>query len=156
MAPTDLAEIIRDVAELYEPLAEDAGVTLVSDIPESATIKGNRELIGQTVSNLVDNAIKYGTRDDGGPSTVSLAVTDADTEFAVTIADSGSGIPIEHRDRVTERFVRLEESRTRPGSGLGLSLAKAVMKLHGGILRLEDNEPGLRAVLVFPKKTEET
>lgn len=150
MGPTDLAEIVRDVGELYEPLAEDAGIDLQVEIPETAMIKGNRELIGQTISNLVDNALKYGTRENE-PSKVTLRLVEDGGEYRVTIADAGPGIPFDMRDRVTERFVRLEESRTRPGSGLGLSLAKAVMKLHSGALKLEDNAPGLRAVLVFPK-----
>jgi len=154
LGPTDLAEIVRDVGELYEPLAEEAGVDLQVEIPETAVVKGNRELIGQTISNLVDNALKYGTR-RGEPSRVMLCLVEDDGEYRVTIADAGPGIPVDMRERVTERFVRLEESRTRPGSGLGLSLAKAVMKLHSGALRLEDNAPGLRALLVFPKSVGE-
>ncbi|WP_420960163.1 ATP-binding protein [Brucella sp. IR073] len=141
------APILRDVADLYEPVAEDAGVALSLGDLDETPLRINRELVGQTVSNLVDNAIKYAA---GEGAAVTLSMEQQDKNLLIVVADNGPGIPEEQHDRVTERFVRLEESRTQPGLGLGLSLAKAVMKLHGGSLRLEDNKPGLRAVLVFP------
>ncbi|GGA93508.1 two-component sensor histidine kinase [Brucella endophytica] len=141
------APILRDVADLYEPVAEDAGVALTLGDLDETPLRINRELVGQTVSNLVDNAIKYAA---GENAAVTLSMERQEKSILIVVADNGPGIPEEQHDRVTERFVRLEESRTQPGLGLGLSLAKAVMKLHGGSLRLEDNEPGLRAVLAFP------
>ncbi|KXF78263.1 histidine kinase [Paramesorhizobium deserti] len=143
------APVLRDVADLYEPVAEDAGVSLSLGELDETPLRINRELVGQTVSNLVDNAIKY-AGGEGANATVTLSMERQDKNVLIVVADNGPGIPEESHDRVTERFVRLEESRTQPGLGLGLSLAKAVMKLHGGSLRLEDNKPGLRAVLAFP------
>lgn len=143
------APILRDVVDLYEPVAEDAGVSLALGALDETPLRINRELVGQTVSNLVDNAIKY-AGGEGADATVTLSMERQEKSVLIVVADNGPGIPEESHDRVTERFVRLEESRTQPGLGLGLSLAKAVMKLHGGSLRLEDNKPGLRAVLAFP------
>ncbi len=144
-----LSTIVEDVFELYEPLAEDGGVKLVLGTMDQSPVKANRELVGQTISNLVDNAIKYAGGGEN-PVEVTLSVEKEDGKVKVTVADNGPGIPEDQVARATERFVRLEESRSQPGSGLGLSLAKAVMKLHGGTLELTDNAPGLRAVLVFP------
>ncbi|ERU25394.1 sensor histidine kinase [Brucella abortus] len=144
-----VAPIMHDVAEMYEPVAEDAGVTLTLGALDDVALHINRELVGQTVSNLVDNAIKY-AGGEGRTATVTLLMEKDAQWVRIVVADNGPGIPADKRDHATERFVRLEESRTQPGSGLGLSLAKAVMKLHGGALRLEDNGPGLRAVLEFP------
>jgi signal transduction histidine kinase len=144
-----VAPIVRDVAEMYEPVAEDANVKLTLGALDEVVLHINRELVGQTVSNLVDNAIKYAGGEER-EANVSLAMERDANWVRIIVADNGPGIPEEKREQATERFVRLEESRTQPGSGLGLSLAKAVMKLHGGALRLESNEPGLRAVLEFP------
>lgn len=149
--------ILHDVAELYEPVAEDAGLELVVEAEDDISLRINRELVGQTVSNLIDNAIKYSpVAEDGGESRTKITVSmkQAGNQVLISIADQGAGIPEALREQATERFVRLEESRTQPGSGLGLSLAKAVMKLHGGSLMLEDNAPGLRVVLAFPALSE--
>lgn len=150
MVPLDLAEIARGVAELYEPVAEEAGVELtVAAVPVGVT--GNRELLGQVVANLLDNALKYGAA--GGAGTVAVTVAAEDGEAVVTIADRGPGIADADRGRVLDRFVRLETSRSRPGSGLGLSLAAAVARLHGGRLVLDDNRPGLKVALRLPRST---
>lgn len=149
MELTPLSAIAADVFELYEPLAEEAGIQLKLGALDTTPVKANRELIGQTISNLVDNAIKYAGSSEN-PVEVALSVAKHDSRVEVTVSDNGPGIPPEQMERATERFVRLEESRSQPGSGLGLSLAKAVMKLHGGTLELRDNAPGLQAVLVFP------
>ena len=156
MTPFDAAEMARSVVELYEPLAEEAGVSLSLDAPRSLTAHGNRELIGQALANLVDNALKYAKPGEpGGKPVAPFAVevsarANGDGHAEVSVADHGPGIPVADRERVLERFVRLETSRTRPGFGLGLSLVNAVMRLHGGSLKLEDNPPGLRATLSFP------
>ena len=155
MAQFDAAEIARSVVELYEPLAEEAGVSLSVEAPGSLKAHGNRELAGQALANLVDNALKYARSAEPSPSGAMAAVqvsarANGDGTTEVSVADHGPGIPEADRERVLERFVRLEGSRTRPGFGLGLSLANAVMRLHGGSLKLEDNHPGLRATLSFP------
>ncbi|MBV9974657.1 MAG: HAMP domain-containing protein [Hyphomicrobiales bacterium] len=155
MAQFDAAEIARSVVELYEPLAEEAGVSLFVEAPGSLRAHGNRELAGQALANLVDNALKYAkAADDGKAEPIAevqvSARANGDGTTEVSVCDHGPGIPEADRERVLERFVRLEGSRTRPGFGLGLSLANAVMRLHGGSLKLEDNHPGLRATLCFP------
>jgi signal transduction histidine kinase len=153
MGPVDPASIIADVAELYEPVAEEAGVRLEIATPKGLTLLANRELVSQAVANLVDNALKYSAADAAGaaaraPIAISLARAGDTVEIAV--ADRGPGVAPEDRDRALQRFVRLEKSRSQPGSGLGLSLVAAVARLHGGAIRLEDNAPGLRAVLALP------
>jgi signal transduction histidine kinase len=113
---------------------------------------GSRELIGQALANLIDNAIKYGIPQDTllQPSAITVSAQRLGSEIEIAVADHGPGIGPQDRAHVLDRFVRLEGSRSRPGSGLGLSLAAAVVRLHHGTLRLEDNEPGLRIVLAFP------
>ncbi|MBP0438919.1 HAMP domain-containing histidine kinase [Tianweitania sediminis] len=146
----DLATIAADVAELYEPAAEEVGVELHLDIAQGATVNGNRELIGQALSNIVDNAIKYSAGAGSGATKVVVGLTVANAEARLWVRDSGPGIPEEQRERATERFVRLEQSRSQPGSGLGLSLARAVMAFHKGRLDLSDANPGLLVSMVFP------
>lgn len=152
MAEFDVAEVARDVAELYEPVAEEAGVSLTVEVPDQLRLFGSRELVGQAVANLVDNALKYAPvgKDGDGPPAVSVRAMRHDDVVDLVVADTGPGIPEADRTRVLDRFVRLENSRSRPGFGLGLSLAAAVAHLHGGALRLEDNGPGLRAVVSLP------
>lgn len=149
----DIAGLIRDVVELYEPAAEDRGMLITAQTEPDIKLKADKQLVGQALANLIDNAIKYGGLDDGGRIEVSAAKTSTTVEVAVS--DNGPGIPEKDRARVLKRFIRLEESRSRPGSGLGLSLVAAVARLHGGEIRLEDNGPGLRAVLSLPIKTNE-
>ncbi len=158
MAEFDAAEVARDVSELYEPLAEDKGLTLEVDAKQRAAVKGNRELVSQALANLVDNAIKHAAPVEKPPGAVNgersgIKVTaDAEADSIVlTVSDHGPGIPSDDRSRVVDRFVRLERSRSLPGSGLGLSLVSAVARLHGGELRLEDNAPGLRARITLPR-----
>ena len=155
MSEFDAAEVAHDVSELYEPLADDKGLALrVEATP--APVKGNRELVSQALANLIDNAIKYGaeTRPDGKNGAVSEILVTAGAEgdrIKLAVRDGGPGIPASDRAHVVERFVRLEQSRTKPGSGLGLSLAAAVARLHGGELKLEDDAPGLKAILDLPR-----
>jgi signal transduction histidine kinase len=159
----DAAEIARGIGELYEPLADDKGISLRVEAPEAAPMRGNRELISQALANLVDNAIKYAAPEHAPlvpgqptsyngvqPEVIVKAAGEGD-RILLTVADTGPGIPAGDRPRAVERFVRLEQSRSQPGSGLGLSLANAVARLHGGELRLEDNAPGLRSVLALPR-----
>ena len=147
MSNIDLAPIADDVAELYGPLAEEKGVTLEIKPAGATTIEGNRSLISQALANLIDNAIKY--TPSGGHIGVWPALTPEGVDL--TVADTGTGIPAEERARVVERFVRLEASRHSPGTGLGLSLVAAVARLHGARLILEDNAPGLKAIIRFPR-----
>ncbi len=147
----DLAASARDVAELYEPVAEEAGVDLVVETSGEVLVSGSRELMGQALANLIDNALKYGSpQEQGQRARVQVRVQRVGDKVEASVADQGSGIPAADRERVFGRFVRLEGSRSRPGSGLGLSLVAAVAGLHNGMVKIEDNEPGLRIVVVIP------
>ncbi|TIP93870.1 MAG: HAMP domain-containing protein [Mesorhizobium sp.] len=148
----DLAASVRDVVELYEPVAEEAGVTLETSVQDAFAVEGNRELIGQALSNIVDNAIKYSTDSTSKP-TVRVTLDRVGSEIRLSVTDNGQGIPDDaDRARATERFVRLEKSRSQPGSGLGLSLAKAIMTFHNGRLDLLPADPGLSVVMSFPER----
>jgi len=155
MADVDAAEIVRGVADLYEPVADDRGLGISIDAPQPVPVRGNRELISQALANLVDNAIKYAETGpagvNGAPAPIEITARGEGDRILLCVADHGPGIAPADRGRVVDRFVRLERSRSQPGSGLGLSLASAVAHLHGGELRLEDNKPGLRAVLALPR-----
>jgi len=151
MTDIDAAEIARGVGELYEPLADDKGIHLKVEAPAAAPVHGNRELISQALANLVDNAIKYGAGMNGAEAEIVVTARGEGDRILLAVADSGGGIPAADRGRAVERFVRLEQSRSQPGSGLGLSLASAVARLHGGDLKLEDNHPGLRTVISLPR-----
>ena len=141
----DLAEIARNVAELYEPVADEQGLELVLETEPAAPVRGDRHLLSQALANLLDNALKYTPE-----GKVVLRVRAAGETARVEVADSGPGIPADRREAVFDRFVRLEGSRSTPGNGLGLSLVRAVAKLHNGACWLEDNAPGLKAVLTIP------
>lgn len=142
----DVAPLLADLAELYEAAAEETGQTLASRIPPQALVFGDRDMIQQAVANLLDNAMKFSPPQ--GVIRLSARAVGGGVEIAV--ADDGPGIPPQDRERATERFFRGESARSTPGSGLGLALVQAVAMLHGGALRLEDNAPGLRAVLHLP------
>ena len=153
MTEFDAAEIVRGVGDLYEPLADEKGLMLKVAAPRPVPVKGNRELVSQALANLVDNAIKYARPDgiNGAPADILVTAEPAGDQILIAVADHGPGIPKEDRGRAVERFVRLEQSRSEPGSGLGLSLASAVAHLHAGELRLEDNRPGLKATIALPR-----
>lgn len=157
MSMIDLSAIVADSAELYEPLAEEAGLAMTSSIEPGIEVQGNRELIGQAIFNLIDNAIKYSANPQV-PGEVSLRLTRRSDAICLQVADRGPGIPANKREEVLKRFVRLDESRSKPGTGLGLSLVEAVMELHNGRLELSDTDPaattnrGLAVALIFPAK----
>jgi signal transduction histidine kinase len=149
----DAAVILDEVAELYAPFAEDLGGSLTSDIADALDIRANRQLLAQAISNLVDNALKYGESPATGAPDIALSGGIEGDNVVITVSDRGRGIPPDDREHVLERFVRLDESRSKPGNGLGLSLVAGVMKLHGGQVMLEDNEPGLKVRLILPRHT---
>jgi signal transduction histidine kinase len=155
MIEFDAAEIARDVGELYEPLADEKGLALRVEAPLAAPVRGNRELVSQALANLIDNAIKHAgpeaSKNNGAPAEIVVGAGADGERITLSVADRGPGIPDADRGRVVERFVRLEQSRSQPGSGLGLSLASAVARLHGGELRLEDNHPGLKSIIALPR-----
>lgn len=149
LRPLDVSAIVAEVAELYEPMAEDAGGTLTSSMSSGLNVLGDRQLLAQAMTNLLDNALKYGASPGETPQIEVAAGIEGD-KVVIAVRDHGEGIPVADRGRVTERFVRLDASRSQPGNGLGLSLVSGVMTLHKGTLVLEDNHPGLAAKLVLP------
>jgi signal transduction histidine kinase len=149
MAEFDVGATAREVGELYEAVAADEGLPLQIATTGDLRLFGSRELIGQALANLIDNAVKYGSanRDAGG---IRVAAERLGGAIRLVVADRGPGIPEAARGRVLDRFVRLEDARSRPGFGLGLSLVAAIVRLHQGTLLLEDNAPGLAVVVTLP------
>ncbi len=148
MAPFDFSALVADLADSYQPSAEDTGRTLSCDITPGICIDGNRELLAQAGVNLLDNALRH--TPVGRDIAISLTERNGAVEFAVS--DRGPGIPVADRARVFSRFTRLESSRSSPGHGLGLSLVAAVARTHGGIATLHDNQPGAIFMLTLPRK----
>ncbi len=156
MSEVDLSAIAHDVVELYEPVAEETGFDISIKTPDRAPIRGNRELVSQAVANLIDNAIKYASESKTG---IDVSVEKGRDGYKLSVADNGPGIDEEARGRVLQRFTRLDESRSQPGSGLGLSLVSAVANLHDAKIDLQDTNPsvkdgkqrGLSISLKFPQ-----
>ena len=156
MTTVELSGVVQDVVELYRPLAEERGANLDLSIHGRTTAQGNRQLLFQAVANLIDNAVKYGA----AGQRIAVEVAGGPQSPLISVADFGSGIPAAERDHVLERFVRLDASRTTPGSGLGLSLVAAIARQHGATLELADTRPGeqppgLTARLRFPPEPDE-
>ncbi len=144
----DLGRLVRDAAELYGALIEDRRLDLRVHTDGRPCIQGDRDLLFQAVTNLLDNALKY--TPPGGA--IELSASEAGGQVFLRVADSGPGIPAEEREAVLKRFHRLEDARNTPGSGLGLSLVAAVARMHQATLELSNNAPGLKACLVFPAR----
>jgi len=142
----DLSVILADAADLYQGVADERNVVLVRDTDPRLTINGDRNLMFQAISNLLDNAVKNSPSEGA----VGLVATEENNEVQLKIYDNGPGIPEEEYGRVLERFSRLDQSRSLPGSGLGLSVVKAVVELHRGTLTFRSNDPGLMVELKFP------
>jgi signal transduction histidine kinase len=148
LEPVALDTLLPDVSELYGPLAEEAGMPLTVALEPGLSVMASRELLSRALANLIENALKYAQTQESGA--ISLEARRRGGMVEISVADRGPGIPEEAREKVLERFVRLDKSRNAPGFGLGLSLVNAVVRLMGGSLRLEDNAPGLRVVVVMP------
>ena len=158
----DPAELCSGLAELYQPLCEDKGLAFSAEFSKGLQVRGDRDFAGQAMANLLDNAIKY-TPSGGAVMLRVRRRSSGEVEWSVT--DTGPGVPLEERPRIVQRFVRLENSRSQPGTGLGLSLVQAVAEAHGGRLDIDDGPgfvqgaagqgagPGLRTALVFPEPT---
>lgn len=151
LAPLDMSEVMADVADLYGPVAEEEGFDLDVAIADGISVLGSRELLSQAVSNLLDNALKYGHPADSQTPAITMRLTADEKKVTAVVADNGPGIAEAEREKVRERFARLDESRSKPGTGLGLSLVEAIAKLHGGRLELGDAAPGLLASLILPR-----
>lgn len=146
LEPVDLSTLVADIAEFYEPAAEEAGMALTTCIAPDVAVQGEATLLRNLVANLMDNALKYGAQ-----GTVELGVRADGDRALLTVRDQGPGVPAADRARLTDRFVRLDASRSKPGAGLGLSLVKAIASHHGATLSLEDGKPGLRVVVAFER-----
>ena len=146
-APVHLSSVVSDVVELYDATAEAEGITLTSDIKGRPIALADRNLLTSALANLVDNALKYA----GTGSTVQVRVVEERDSVSIVVQDDGPGIPPTERARVIDRFYRLDESRSLPGNGLGLSIVTAMASLHWGKLHLEDAAPGLVARIVLPR-----
>lgn len=140
---TGISELLGDLVEIYGPLAEDHGIALISVAPNDLIVSLHRELISQALGNLIENALKYAE----GATQIELRAEPLSDGVRLTVADNGKGIPADRRADAQKRFGRLDSARQTPGSGLGLSLVEAVAKLHGGVVSLSDNQPGLRVEL---------
>jgi signal transduction histidine kinase len=154
MSEVDASAIVSEVVELYEPLAEDAGAELTVDAPQPIRLRASRELLSQAVANLIDNAMKHAGSSEGEDRKLKIAVSTATdgSMLVLRVADNGPGIAVADRERALQRFVRLEKSRSAPGSGLGLSLVAAVVRLHHGEIELGDGNPGLVVTIRLPLK----
>jgi len=154
-AAFDAAELAGDIAELYEPLCEDKGLDFKSELAAGLLVRANREFLAQALANILDNAVKY---TPAGGAIMLRARRRSSGEVELSVTDTGPGVPEGERERVVERFVRLENSRNEPGAGLGLSLVAAVAAAHAGRLELDEGPgkvgemgPGLRVALVLPR-----
>ena len=145
MGPVDLAAIARDAVDLYAPAAEQAGHGITLDAEQGVTVRGNRHLLSQAFSNLIDNALKFSP----APGSIEVGVRKTTDGPEFRVADHGPGVPEHEREHVLQRFVRLDSAREKPGTGLGLSLVAAVVGLHGARLRFSDNAPGLVVTIRF-------
>ncbi|MGB3916846.1 MAG: ATP-binding protein [Thiothrix litoralis] len=142
----DLSTLTEELADLYTAVAEEDNLTLNHHADADLHIHGNRQLLAQAITNLLDNAVKYTPA--GG--IIQLDATRQNGNIIITVSDNGPGIPAEQREQVFKRFTRLDNARSTPGNGLGLSLVKAVAELHGATVHLADNQPGLKASLKLP------
>lgn len=145
MKIVELPKLLDDAKELYEAVAENKHITISTNSHSSAPVLADRDLLFQAIANLLDNAIKY-TQENGE---INLTATQNGQCVEVRVTDNGPGIPINEREKVTQRFYRIESSRTGKGNGLGLSLVAAVVKMHNGRLVLSDNHPGLKVTMIF-------
>ena len=142
----DLGRVVADIGEMYEAIAEDSDIRLTVDAPASLDVEGDRNLLASAIASLIDNAIKYA----GPGSTIHVRAGLYHGEASISVHDNGPGIPDVERDKVTQRFYRVDKSRHLPGNGLGLSIVSATAKSHDGKLVLEDGAPGLVARIVMP------
>ena len=143
----DLKRVMENLVEFYGPYAAEKDIALINTIAEPVTIYGEKNLLAQAFANLIDNAIKF----TGSSGHITIACLQTDTDVAIIVADDGPGIPAEYREKVFEKFFRLEQSRHTKGNGLGLSLVAAVARIHSATVMLEDNHPGLKVTLSFPR-----
>ena len=142
----DLSTLTTNVVDAFIPVADERGKTLTSTIDKGVILAGDKELLAQLIFNLIENAIQY-SADDG---CIHIGLRAADESIMLSVADNGPGIPKLYREKVFQRFYRVEQSRNMPGNGLGLSIARAIAELHNTKINLTDNMPGLKVTITFP------
>jgi signal transduction histidine kinase len=144
----DLAKVVRDVCDLFRPVAEDKEVLIREEAPDGCALRADREKIQRSLANLLDNAIKY----TPAKGSVTVLLRDAGPQFLISVKDTGIGISAQDLPHIFERFFRSEASRSQPGNGLGLSLARALVRAHGGEISVESAlAQGSTFVLSLPK-----
>ncbi|MEM9223643.1 MAG: HAMP domain-containing sensor histidine kinase, partial [Pseudomonadota bacterium] len=143
----DLSALVADMVEFYEPAAEDVGMELRANVATDLTISGESNLLRAMLANLIDNALKYGVSEN---AVVDVTLSQGRGTADISVRDYGAGVPAAERARLTDRFVRVDASRSKPGAGLGLSMVKAVVGHHGGTMVLEDAGPGFVARISLP------
>ncbi|MEH6758804.1 MAG: HAMP domain-containing sensor histidine kinase [Parasphingorhabdus sp.] len=147
--PQRLDRIVAEICEAYQPAAHDAGFDMQCEIEPDCIVTGNRHLLGQMLTNLLDNSLRHAPEG----SQILVQITENLEEIDLVVSDNGPGIPEERQQEMLRRFARMEESRTTSGNGLGLSLVKAISDVHGAQLALSDNQPGLKVTISFGLKT---
>jgi len=148
----DMSGLLDDLLDFYAPLSDEKGQSLATEVVPSRPIQGDRDLLFQAFANILDNSIKY----TPASGSISLTMHDQPDQLQVVVSDSGPGIPSEAREKIFERFYRLETSRSSPGNGLGLSLVSAIINLHHGRIELSDNQPGLKLAITLPRASRTT
>lgn len=151
MLPVNLQDVVTEIGELFAPIAEEKGGKLLVSADQPVVANADRQLLAQAISNLVDNALKYGVAEGSAGPDIEIGLNATEDKATIVVADRGPGVDAADRNRIVERFVRLDKSRSKPGSGLGLSLVQGIAHLHRGELFISDNNPGLRAELVLPR-----
>lgn len=151
MLPVNLQDVVTEIGELFAPIAEEKGGKLLVSADQPVVANADRQLLAQAISNLVDNALKYGVAEGSAGPDIEIGLNATEDRATIVVADRGPGVDAADRNRIVERFVRLDKSRSKPGSGLGLSLVQGIAHLHRGELFISDNNPGLRAELVLPR-----
>ena len=145
--PVNLNQLVHDLLEMLAPVAEEMGHVLHGTVPTAPVwVEGNAGMLSQALVNVINNALLHSPE----PTPVQLHLTLEASQAALSVSDHGPGILLEEREKVLQRFYRLDRSRYRPGAGLGLSLVNAIVQLHSGLLELADNAPGLRVTLHLP------
>jgi len=141
--PTNLAEMLETIVEIYAPMVEDEGRAIILDVAEPVEVPIHPQLMDQAIGNLVDNTLKYGA------GTITLSLVQRGGCTIISVADEGQGIPADQRIEALSRFTRLDHARRGWGAGLGLSLVQAVAHLHGGSVELRDCAPGLKVAILL-------
>jgi signal transduction histidine kinase len=131
MTEIDMASVLRDACELFQPISEDKGVTIIPRLPARSVMKGDIQRLQRMIANLLDNALKY----TGSGGEVMVSLDEDEKEIIITVADSGLGMSEDDLPHIFKRFYRCDQSRSQSGNGLGLSLAQAIAKTHGGNIR---------------------